>query len=57
MSERVPNQAVYSPIKELEVQTGRRVKGGVRCKCKCRAKCKCGAKCECEREAKYECKH
>ena len=41
MSERVLNQAVYSLIKELEVQTDRRVKGEARCKCEhgCRARC------------------
>ena len=50
MSERVLNQAVYSLIKELEVQTDRRVKGEVRCKCKC----KHGARCECECEARAE---
>ena len=54
MSERVLNQAVYSLIKELEVQTDRRVKGEVRCKCKCSVRCKCGVRCEhgakCERE-------
>ena len=42
------NQAVYSLIKELEVQTGRRVKGEARCKCEC------GAKCECEHEARAQ---
>ena len=56
MSERVLNQAVYSLIKELEVQTDRRVKGEVRCKCKCKrgARCKCGVRCECECEARAE---
>ena len=62
MSERVLNQAVYSLIKELEVQTDRRVKGEVRCKCehecgvrcKCGAKCACGVKCEHEHEARAQ---
>ena len=44
MSERVLYQAVYSLIKELEVQTDRRVKGEVKCKCER------GVKCECEHE-------
>ena len=62
------NQAVYSLIKELEVQTDRRVKGEVRCRCKhecgvrckcgvkCehRGKCKCGARCKCECEARAQ---
>ena len=56
MSERVLNQAVYSLIKELEVETDKRVKEEARCKCKC--KCKCGTRCEhevrCERGAKCE---
>ena len=57
MSERVLNQAIYSLIKELEVWTGRKVKGGEGYKCKHGEKCECGAKCKCECEAKYECKH
>ena len=48
MTERVLNQAVYSLIKELEVQTDRRVKGEARCKCEC------GAKCEHEPEARAQ---
>ena len=52
MSERVLNQAVYSLIKELEVQTDRRVKGEARCKRG--ARCKCGAKCEHECEARAQ---
>ena len=56
MSERVLNQALYSLIKELEVRTGRRVKGEVRCKCKCEhgARCECRAKCEHEARAQSE---
>ena len=58
MSERVLNQAVYSLIKELEVQTDRRVKGEVRCKCehsaRCGVRCKHGVKCECEHEARAQ---
>ena len=56
MSERVLNQALYSLIKELEVRTGRRVKGEARCKCKCEhgARCECRAKCEHEARAQSE---
>ena len=56
MSERVLNQALYSLIKELEVQTGRRVKGEARCKCKCEhgVRCECGAKCKHEARAQSE---
>ena len=60
---KVWNQAVYSLIKELEVRTGRRVKGeaGCKCKSKCRVRCERGAKCECgvrcERRAKCEHEH
>ena len=52
MSERVLNQAVYSLIKELEVQIGRGVKGEVRCKCEH----KHGVRCEhgCEARAQSE---
>ena len=48
------NQAVYSLIKELEVRTGRRVKGEVRYKCKSGVKCKRGVKCKCECEARAQ---
>ena len=54
MSERVLNQAVYSLIKELEVQTDRRVKGEARCKCKCEhgARYEHGVRCKCKCEAR-----
>ena len=58
MSERVWNQAVYSLIKELEVRTGRRVKGEARCKrgakCEHGVRCKHRAKCEHEHEARAQ---
>ena len=57
MSERVLDRAVYSLIKELEVQTGRRVKGEARCKCECKrgARCECGVKCERGVKCEHEC--